>query len=128
MTTVSARVGGDSRTHRHLVLDDADEPVPIHWLCGLGRPVALPHQLRQRMPGRDGVGLVGAEDAFTDGKCALEEGAGGGRVALVPVQEGEVVEGVGGVGVVVSQYLIADPQGTLEERLSGVQLTSGLGY
>jgi hypothetical protein len=38
--------------------------------------------------GRDGVGVVGAEDALADGEGALEELAGGGRVALGSEQTG----------------------------------------
>ena len=59
-------------------------PSPAHH-----RPVPLRRQLRQGAPGCDGVGVVGAEDALADGEGALEEGAGGGRVALVAEEEGE---------------------------------------
>ena len=44
------------------------------------RPVPLRRRLRQGAPGSDGVGVVGAEDAFADGEGALEEGAGGGHL------------------------------------------------
>src|SRR5262252_2892471 len=64
------------------------------------RPVALRRQLRQGAPGRDGVGVVGAEDALADGEGAFDEEAGGGRVALVPDEAGEVVEVRGGVEVI----------------------------
>src|SRR5215831_15699649 len=52
------------------------------------RPVLLLRQLRQGASGRDSVGVVLAEDALADGEGALEEGAGGGRVALVAEQWG----------------------------------------
>ena len=53
----------------------------------LRRPVPLTRQLGQGVPGRDGVGVVGPEDALADGEGALEEGAGGGGVALVAEQD-----------------------------------------
>src|SRR5262245_52463932 len=37
------------------------------------RHVPLPRQLLQGAPGRDGVGVVGAEDALADGQGAFEE-------------------------------------------------------
>ena len=51
------------------------------------RPATLRRQLRLVAFGRDGVGVVGAEDELADGEGALEEGAGGGRVALGLEQE-----------------------------------------
>ena len=48
----------------------------------------LRRQLLQSAPGRDGVGVVGAEDTLADGEGALEEGAGGGWVALVTESSG----------------------------------------
>ena len=72
-----------------------------------GRPVgptprSVPRRppLLQGAPGRDGVGVVGAEDALADGEGAFDEEAGGGRVALVPDEAGEVVEVRGGVEVI----------------------------
>jgi hypothetical protein len=46
-------------------------------------PVPLRRQLLQGAPGRDRVGVVGPEDPLADGESTFEEGAGGGRVALV---------------------------------------------
>jgi hypothetical protein len=50
-----------------------------------------------------------------NGEGALEEGAGGGGVALVAVQEGEVVEAAGGLGVVRPQHALADCQSALQK-------------
>jgi len=68
---------GRTATPRVKVADDTSKSIVR---C---RPVPLRRQLLQGAPGRDGVGVVGAEDALADGEGAFEEGAGGGGVALV---------------------------------------------
>src|SRR5215467_6636694 len=89
----------------------------------VGWPVPLQFpQLRKGAPSRDGVGVVGAEDALADGKGALEEGAGGCRVALSVEEEGQVVESEGSVGMVTSHRAIGDGQRALEERPGGAHL------
>jgi hypothetical protein len=82
------------------------------------RPVTFRRQFLQGASGRDGVGVVGAGDAFADGEGAFEEGSGGGLVALSLEQAGQVVEAVSCVGVIRPQRPFADSKGALKKGLA----------
>src|SRR2546423_12891756 len=86
------------------------------------RSVPLRRHLLQGAPGRDGVGVVGAEDALADGEGALEEGAGCVRIASSK-EAGEVVKTAGGVRVMGPEIAFADGQNALEQGMCPVQLT-----
>jgi hypothetical protein len=70
--------------------------------------------------------VVRAEDALVDFQRALQEGPGGGQLALILEQEGEVVEAVGGVGVVGAEDAFAGLEGALQEGPGGGQLALGV--
>lgn len=58
-------------------------------------------------------------DTLADGEGALEEGPGGGRVALSSQHESYIVETRGGNGVLGHQYPLPDNQGALVQDLAG---------
>jgi hypothetical protein len=57
---------------------------------------------------------------LADGHGALEQGTGGGKVALVAHDDGEVVESLGGARMVRPRSGLIDCQGGLVEGAGGV--------